>query len=259
MKLLAINGSYRGDKGYTSFLINKVLAGAESAGATCEVIHLTNKHINRCIGCFKCQKSKPLLKCIYTDKDDVKEIFEKIAQSDLIIFATPVYVFNQSSLLNQLFERYLGICNSKEFHVTKQKGLKPGLFFHHIDRNVCSKPFITLICQDNLESETHKTIHSYYETYGRFMDAPYVGKLIRRSGGLALHGKDEALKSYPLLIEIYDSFFQAGVELALNGKLSRKVMKKANQPLISLPPMIHTLMRFSRFSDKATKRIQNTF
>ena len=255
MKLLAINGSYRGEKGYTSFLINKVLEGANAAGATCEVIHLAKKSIKHCIGCFTCQKENHLMSCIFEDKDDIKEIYIKMEEADLLIFATPVYVFNQSSLLNQLFDRYLGTCKSNELIFTKSKGLKNGLFFHHINKNICSKPFITLICQDNLEVATHSSILNYYKTYSRFMGAPYVGSLVRRSGGVALHGDGKALEKYPVLGTIYESFYQAGIELAQQGKLSKRTMKLANQPLIKLPPLLHTLMRFKPFRDKAASRI----
>ena len=78
MKILAIIGSYRGNRGYTSYLIDKLLAGASSAGASCEVIHLSSQNIKRCTGCFACQQEAHLLTCIYENKDDTKEIFEKI-------------------------------------------------------------------------------------------------------------------------------------------------------------------------------------
>lgn len=252
MKILAINGSYRGSKGYTAFLINKVFEGAMAEGAECEVIHLAEKHIERCRGCFVCQSERKLMHCIYEDKDDAKLIFEKMREADLLIYATPVYVFNQSSLMNKLFDRYLGICNSKEFQFTDS-----GLFFHHIDREVSCKPFVTIICQDNLETETHKNILSYYKTYSRFMNAPYVGKLIRRSGGVAEHGKASGVEAFPILNKIYDSFVESGKELVLKGRISNYTQKMANKQLIKLPPMIHLLMRIPKFREKAVIKIKD--
>jgi multimeric flavodoxin WrbA len=38
MKILAINGSHRGDQGHTRFLIDLVFRGARAAGAECECL-----------------------------------------------------------------------------------------------------------------------------------------------------------------------------------------------------------------------------
>ncbi|MCX7774072.1 MAG: flavodoxin family protein, partial [Clostridia bacterium] len=94
MKILAINGSHRGRNGYTQFLINKVLEGAASQGAEVETVTLTEHTIQRCTGCFTCQKQARLGKCIYDGKDAAAMIYNKMREADLLIFATPVYVFN---------------------------------------------------------------------------------------------------------------------------------------------------------------------
>ena len=43
MKLLAINGSHRGDKGHTRHLLDLLFQGASEAGAECEIVTLA-KH-----------------------------------------------------------------------------------------------------------------------------------------------------------------------------------------------------------------------
>lgn len=89
------------------------------------------------------------------------------------------------------------------------------------------------------------------------MNAPYVGKLIRRSGGVAEHGKASGTEAYPILNEIYDSFVQAGKELVLKGRISNYTQKMANKPLIKLPPMIHLLMKIPKFREKAVTKIKD--
>ena len=54
-----------------------------------------------------------------------------------------------------------------------------GLIFHHVDRAISSKPFVVLVCCDNLEAETPKNVLTYFETFSNFMDAPQVGVLVR--------------------------------------------------------------------------------
>ena len=51
MKVLAINGSPKGNKGNTEHLLQAFLKGATDAGAETEVVYLKDKEIHHCIGC----------------------------------------------------------------------------------------------------------------------------------------------------------------------------------------------------------------
>ena len=57
MKIVAIDGSHCGNNGYTQFLIDKLLEGADKAGAQCETLVLTEHNINRCLGCRVCHSA----------------------------------------------------------------------------------------------------------------------------------------------------------------------------------------------------------
>ena len=105
MQILAINASYRGDQGHTRFLIDRLFQGAASVGAQCEVVTLAKVKINRCLGCEKCHTAEHYLRCVYDDQDGVRAIFEKMAAADLLIYATPVYVFGMSGLLKTFIDR----------------------------------------------------------------------------------------------------------------------------------------------------------
>lgn len=246
MNILAINASHRGKRGYTEFLVGKIFEGAIEAGAHCECVTLAEMDIKRCTGCFNCQNNDHLLQCIYDGKDDAKAVFDKMRRADLIIFATPVYVFNMSGLMKNLLDRYPSTSNCNCFRISKS-----GLFFHYIDKELCSKPFVTVICQDNIENETHKNIVSYFKTYAKFMDAKYVGNLVRTSSMVAGHGRDvNKLSQYPVLNDIYGAFHEAGKELALSGRISRKTQKRANQKLINIPCFVKYISGF-KFCQKA--------
>lgn len=252
MKILAINASYRGKRGYTGFLIEKLFEGATAAGAQCESVILSEIDIKRCTGCFTCQRADHLFQCIYNGKDDAKAVFDKMREADIIVFATPVYVFSMSGLLKNLLDRYPATSNCNSFDIAKS-----GLFFHHIDRELCSKPFVTIICQDNSEDETHRNIISYFKTYARFMDAKYVGSLVRKSSMIAGHGKDESkLDKYTVLKDIYAAFSDAGKELASSGRISRLTQKRANHRLINIPVFVKPMVRL-KFFRKAIKEKVN--
>jgi multimeric flavodoxin WrbA len=231
VKIIAINGSHRGRNGYTHFLINKLFEGAVKAGAQCETIVLAEKKIKPCLGCHVCQSENSYLKCVYNDKDDVTDLFNKIRESDIIIFATPIYIFTMSGLLKTFLERMASTADSSIRTVSKS-----GLLFHNIDTGLFSKPFVLLTCQDNMEDETYNSVVTYFKTFSRFMDAPMVGTLNRKSSSLAEKGKDKIKEdNFPGIIKIYEQISKAGEELAIKGRITAKTQKLSNQNIIQIP------------------------
>lgn len=263
MKILAINSSYRADRGYTAFLINLLFEGARKAGADCERVDLAKLRINHCLGCEYCQRHARLVsggintpdyevRCIQSDKDDVEMIFDRMRSADLIIYATPIYVFNISSLLKLLLERFFGASNSGYLRATRT-----GLLFHHIDTGIMSKPFVPLIVCDNLEEETPKTARQYFKSFSVFMEAKQVGLLIRNGGTIT--GWDENsdnFSRFSRLSSVFQAYRQAGRELALTGKISRSTERRANQEILPIPffsimKKIRSFYLKKKFAEKA--------
>jgi NAD(P)H-dependent FMN reductase len=231
MRILAINASHRGDKGHTRFLIDQLFRGAAAAGAECEVITLARLKINRCLACERCHTPDQRLRCVYDDKDDVQSVFRRMAEADVIIYATPVYVFGMSGLLKTFIDRINATGDSQEMRLTQS-----GLMFHHIDPAICSKPFVTLVCCDNLENEMPKNVLAYFRTFARFMDAPQVGTLVRTGGRLTGHGHDlNGARTFPRIRDVYAAYEQAGCELATVGRIRRATQRRANQEIIPVP------------------------
>jgi multimeric flavodoxin WrbA len=246
MKILAINGSHRGENGYTHFLIGKLFSGIEAAGAKCEEVVLAKLEINRCISCGKCNAKDHFLKCVFDDKDDVREVFNKMAAADILVFATPIYIFNMTALLKTFLDRLYATADVFDLKLSQS-----GLFFHHLDHDICSKPFVTLICCDNPEKETPKTVISYFRTYSKFHDALQVGLLVRNAGRFATHGKDpEAEKRAPKLAEVYRAYEQAGKELVAFGRIQSSTQRTANQNILPIPPAYKILKRLRPFKEK---------
>jgi multimeric flavodoxin WrbA len=255
MKILAINSSHRGNNGYTAFLINKLFEGATEAGAACEVITLAKLKINRCASCDLCHTRDHYLRCIYDGKDDVRDIFNKMAEADIIVFATPVYIFSMSGLMKTFLDRINSTSNSDDLRLSKSS-----LFFHHIDQAVCSKPFVVLVCCNNMEDETPKNILSYFRTYSKFMDASQVGTLIRKSGKISGYGIDtEKENNFPRIHDVYRAYIQAGRELAVSEKIIRRTQKRANRNILPIPLIAKFLMKFKFFKKRMFEIIKNKF
>jgi multimeric flavodoxin WrbA len=208
--------------------------------------------INHCIDGQVCQTEKHRLKCIHND--DAEMIFSKMKMADIIIFATPIYVLDLSSLLKTLLERLYSTCEMNRFKITKS-----GLPFHDIDPSICSKHFVYLITCDNASAETTKPAETYFKTYSRFVDTKIVGALIRRTGALVGHGKDtEREKMFPAIENIYNAYKQAGRELALLSKILHSTQRSANKAIIHVPYFLKYLVRLDFIKERTEKIIKMT-
>ena len=101
--LIAINGSPRRN-GNTAQLLQQALSGAQSAGASTEMIHLYALNFKGCTSCFACKvKTRPHGSCAM--RDDLSPVLEKIKAADAVIFGSPIYFMNLSAGLIACLER----------------------------------------------------------------------------------------------------------------------------------------------------------
>lgn len=251
-KIVVINGSHRGDKGYTGFLLKLLEKGVTEAGGAIEVINLARLKIKQCISCGKCNSPEHYLKCVFGGKDDVETVVNKMREADLIVIATPIYVFGMTGLLKTFLDRIYYTADVFKLEVTQSN-----LVFHHVDEDFRFKPMMGLICCDNIEKEMTKNAIKYFQTYARFHDSPLVGMLVRQGGRIAGHGKDsEATRRLPKLQKTYEAFEQAGRELVMFGRIHASTQSMANRNIMPIPPIARLLMKFRPFKVKVLKKAQ---
>lgn len=101
--ILIIVGSGR-PNGNTAMLVDAFTRGAEEAGHHVECVNLIKTKVNGCIGCNKCRWGNP---CV--QKDDFNDLVPKIKAANLIVFASPLYMFSWSSRIPALLERFYSL------------------------------------------------------------------------------------------------------------------------------------------------------
>ncbi len=240
MKILALNGSHRGEAGLTQWLLNKIAEGAVQEGSEFETVALINKKINPCTGCGICTTEANRGHCIYEHEDDVQEIFAKMRAADILIYATPVYIFTISGIMKILLDRFNSTSTSGEMCLTDS-----GLFLHRVDKQICSKPFVVLTCCGNVENETTKNVLSYFRTFSKFLDAPIVGTLVRKTVGMLEDVKTNGIdKQKPEIQAVVNAYVQAGRELATQGRIKTQTEKQANKQILGIP-FIDLLLKFA--------------
>jgi multimeric flavodoxin WrbA len=127
MKVLAIQSSPRSDgQSKTHLMLTHLVKGMREAGADVEVIELRNKSVKNCIGCYTCWTKTPGV-CIHKD-DMALELFPKWLQSDLVVYATPIYHYTVNAAMKAFIERTLPLLepffilhDGKTAHPLRQK------------------------------------------------------------------------------------------------------------------------------------------
>lgn len=98
-KVLVISTSMRNGAN-SEILAHEAERGAREVGHEVEFISLKDKNIAFCKGCMACQK---IGKCVIND--DANAITEKIKNSDVIVWVTPVYYYEMSGQMKTLIDR----------------------------------------------------------------------------------------------------------------------------------------------------------
>jgi multimeric flavodoxin WrbA len=99
--ILGVQGSPR-KHGNTQALVEQVLAGARAAGATTLMIQLGDMKIGECDGCHACWQGDECPK-----DDDMNTLYATIAESDALVFGTPVYWFGPTALMKAFLDRFV--------------------------------------------------------------------------------------------------------------------------------------------------------
>lgn len=84
----------------SDLLADAFAEGAAEAGHQVEKVSLRGKKLGFCTGCLACQKTR---RCVI--RDDAPEIVQKMKESDIVAFATPVYYYEMSGQLKTLLDR----------------------------------------------------------------------------------------------------------------------------------------------------------
>jgi len=99
-KISAFIGSPR-KKGNSAYLANELIVELISKFET-EVIHLYSYAIEPCIDCRACKKGD--YTCVLNDQ--MVDLYEKIDNSDILVFATPIYWFGPTAQTKLLIDRF---------------------------------------------------------------------------------------------------------------------------------------------------------
>jgi multimeric flavodoxin WrbA len=218
MKILAINGSPRGRRSNTDRILQPFLEGAREAGAETETVYLKDLKINHCLGCFTCWTKTPGV-CVH--KDDMAALFPKVRQADVVVYATPLYVFTVSGLMKDFMDRLLPLADP---HIVQR-----GAHYTHPPRYTDGPSVRRVVLISNCGFPERHHFSGLVETFRCYTDDPdtELAATILCAGG--------ELLAHPVLAESLrwytDAARRAGWEFVTYGHILPETQAVLDTPL----------------------------
>jgi multimeric flavodoxin WrbA len=103
VRVLLLRSNPRKD-GYTQEFTDLFLQGLSEANAEVVDIHLAEKNIGSCLGCYHCWLSEPG-QCV--QRDDMDDLLREFIAADMVVCATPIYYYALSCHIQKFLERAL--------------------------------------------------------------------------------------------------------------------------------------------------------
>jgi hypothetical protein len=217
MRVLAINGSARGEKGVTQRLLAALGEGLIAGGAELQTIQAGKLKIAPCVACLSCMLKTPGV-CAQTGKDgdEMAQVYEGLKRADLLVLASPVYTDGHSAQLKAVIDRC--ICAMRPFLEPDGQGrLRHPLWWSP------PRDFLLLSTCGFPEPETFAPLIATFRAQAANFGARALGEICL-PGSLALQMRPESLQGHLELLR------QAGRELAGAGEIPAPLLVGLNQP-----------------------------
>ena len=214
MKILVFNGSPKRDKSDTMHITRAFLEGMQSfASQDIEIIHVVDKKIGYCRGCFTCKRNGGT--CVLND--DMREILVKILDSDLLLFNYPLYSYGMPSMLKALIDRTMPL--------SAMAMQKVGDRYAHVGQADFSHLKYLMICGCGFPNSRH----NFEPAVAQFkLLFPNNHTIITVPESPMFNAPEAAVVTVPRL----ELVKKAGIQYAENGTIDRLLLEEIGSPMI---------------------------
>ncbi len=222
MLVTAFNGSHRKIEGNTWMMVDAFLSGAAAAGADVGHVRLADRRIGFCQACKRCWFQDPG-RC-HLD-DDGNELVAAYLRSDLVVFASPLYVDNVSGLMKTFLDRLITVGDP---HWDLDEA---GECVH---RPRFQKPTrMVAIMNCGYPEQSHfAPMRLLFRRMARNLHLQFAGEILRGGGGL-LTNCEPALK--PQMDDYLGLVRKAGREAVSLGEIQADTTDRLERPLLPGP------------------------
>lgn len=242
MKILALNGSPRGRDSNTDRLLLPLLEGAREAGAEAEELYMNDLDVQPCSGCFSCW-GPTAGECVI--EDEMPVVLQKVLESDVIIWAFPLYCYGMPAQLQAVQERMLPLMMPQL--------VRRGDVHGHPARYPKSRTKWVVLCNCGFPERKHfdPIITKFRLLAGAASGRDPVDFILMAAGESLRMVQDDPAATGPLE-ELRDELRRAGGELAERGSVGPTTLDALTRPLterFGISPDIYARMANSHWEE----------
>jgi multimeric flavodoxin WrbA len=219
MKVLVLNGSPRGERGATAGALTPFVEGMRDAGADVEVVLLHKLDIKQCRGCFNCWWNTPG-KCAIDD--DMKDLLPRLADADIWVYATPVYVDGMTGTMKTLLDRSIPLLEGRwevrDDHCRHplREGTKPG-------------KIVLVSVSGFTERDNFDPLVVHVKAAAKNFYRDFVGAVLRPNAWVL----PEVQKRGVSIEDVMSALRDAGREVIASGRISDKTLDAISREVVA--------------------------
>ncbi len=218
LKILALNGSPRKNRGGTALLLNTFLEGAKEAGAEIDLVYVDDLKVNSCLGCFTCWVKTPG-QCVH--KDDMADLLTKHQTADVLVLATPVFCDGMTSTLKAVLDRTIPLVQPF-FEVRDDHCRHPPSGDRKINK-------VVLVSVSGFtELDNFDPLVAHVKAYCKNLNSEFVGAILRPMGAQLQVFKQMGIQ----VDDIFKAIKQAGRELVQAGTIKPNTQKTISREIV---------------------------
>lgn len=218
MKVLAINGSPKTDKGNTALILNPFLDGMRTAGAEVELFYTRRLKINPCRGGLICQLKTP---GVCFQKDDMKMLLPRMAEADIWVIGSPVYIDSFPGSVKNLMDR-LPPLMQPFFHI------RDGRSWRTVREWVKKGKIVLVSTCGAWEMDPFDLLLQQIKAGSRYVEREFAGALLRpHAQGLRAMWN----AGFPL-DDIIEAAREAGRQIVRDGHMSQETLDTVSRELM---------------------------
>ena len=230
MLVVAVNGSARGEKGVTHTLMQALVKGLWAGGASVETFQVRGLKVAPCLACLDCMHKTPG-RC--AQRDDMDRIYPLLQESDMVIWASPVYTDGPSAQIKAVMDRC--ICAMRPFLKTAANGR-----VRHPLVWTMPKRWVLVSTSGFPEPETFAGLKAMVRAQAANFDARVEAEICV-PGSIAAQVKPAVLDGHLELIE------RAGRQLAAGHGLDPALAASLDRPPLSVDEYLEVSAAYERW------------
>jgi len=217
-------------EGNTALVLNPFLEGVREAGAEVELFYTKKLKIGPCQGEFNCWLKTPG-KCF--QKDDMEMLLPKLAEADIWVFASPVYVDGMSGPLKNLLDRIIPL-------IQPFIELRDGHCRHPRRGGTISGKIVLVSNCGFWEMDNFDPLLAHMKAICKNGNMEFAGALLRPHGGGMRYMVEQGIP----VDDIFEAAKEAGRQLVVEGRMSPETLKTVSRELMTIEQCMQGLNKY---------------